>query len=74
MTAMNAVENTTREWLQIVRGEFSEIPGLHLTKVQVQRLWGLDSRTCDAILEALLKDQFLRRTKSGAYVRDDLGR
>jgi hypothetical protein len=73
-TVMNAVENTVREWLQIVRGEFSEIPGLHLTRVQIQRLWGLDSPTCDAVLEALLNDRFLRRTKNGAYVRDDLGR
>jgi len=61
-------DNMTK-WLQLIRGEFSEMPGLHLTKKQVQRLWNLDASTCEAILEALESAQFLRRTPSGNYVK-----
>jgi hypothetical protein len=56
------------ELLQVVQAEYLEIPGLHLTKPQAQRLWGLDPHTCDALLEALVSAQFLRCTHRGAYV------
>ena len=46
-------EDTMTDWLNLIRGEYHEIPGLHLTKPQVQRLWNLDAITCDAVLEAL---------------------
>ena len=36
---MNAVQTTVTDWVHIVRGEFVEIPGLRLTRPQVQRLW-----------------------------------
>ena len=68
---MGTVETSVTDWLQIIRGEFQEIPGLHLTKAQVQRLWGLDPGTCDALLEALVDARFLRRTPSGAHARFD---
>ena len=57
------------DWLQLIRAEYDEIPGLQLTKPQVQRLWNLDITTCDAVLEALEATSFLRRTGTGAYVR-----
>ena len=38
------------------------MPGLHLTKPQVQRLWGLDPVMCDSLLETLLRAHFLRKT------------
>ena len=57
------------DWLQLIRAEYHEIPGLHLTKPQVQRLWNLDTTMCDAILEALETNKFLRRTGTGAYVK-----
>lgn len=66
--AMNG-EDTTTDWLNLIRGEYHEIPGLHLTKLQVQRLWNLDASTCEAILEALETNKFLRRTRTGAYVK-----
>ena len=72
-TEMDVVQTTAADWLQIIRGEYSEIPGLHLTKKQVQRLWGLDAATCDALLETLVGGRFLRRTQNGAYARADLG-
>ena len=60
-------------WLQIIRGEFIEIPGLQLTDRQIQRLWGLDTLTAEAILAALVDARFLRRTRNGAYTRMDTG-
>ncbi len=70
---MNVVATSVADWLQIVRGEFQEIPGLHLTKPQVRRLWGLDAPTCDALLAALVEARFLERRPSGAYARIDVG-
>jgi hypothetical protein len=42
---------------------------LHLTKPQVQRLWGLDDATCDVVLAALEDEKFLRRTSDDTYAR-----
>lgn len=58
-------------WVQTLRGEFLEVPGLLLTRDQVQRLWGLDGKMCDVVLEALVQDGFLRRTEQGGFVRRD---
>jgi hypothetical protein len=54
--------------LEIVRGEFIEMPGLRLTKKQAQRLWALDVDTCDALLGTLESSRFLRRTRDGEYM------
>jgi len=62
-------DDRTQSWVRIVRGEYLEIPGLLLTRGQVQRLWDLDDTSCDAVLESLLETQFLRRTPGGAFVR-----
>jgi hypothetical protein len=64
---------TSTDWLQLVRSEYLEIPGLLLTRAQAQRLWGLDGLTCDSLLETLTAGKFLRRTAQGAYVRTDCG-
>ena len=61
------------DWLQLIRAEYLEIPGLRLTKPQVQRLWGLDHVTSEALLSALIDVKFLRRTHQDAYVRADVG-
>jgi len=61
------------DWIQIVRGEYLEIPGLRLTRSQVQRLWGLDGVLCDRVLDSLISVRFLQRTQSGAFVRVDEG-
>lgn len=68
-----AARTTLADWLHLIRAEYLEIPGLHLTKSQVQRLWNLDAVTCEALLEALIDVRFLRRTPAGAYVRADGG-
>jgi hypothetical protein len=72
--AMAVYETTITDWIQIVRAEYDEMPGLHLTREQVRRLWSLDAPTCDALLEALVQAQFLRRTSNDAYVRADSSR
>lgn len=64
-------EGLVGDWLSIIRGEFLEVPGLRLTRREFQRLWGLDSLTCDALIHILEDAQFLRRTSQGAYVRAD---
>jgi hypothetical protein len=49
--------------------EYLEMPGLKLTEAQARRLWGLDRDTCSTILATLIRRGFLRRSRTGAYVR-----
>jgi hypothetical protein len=65
---MTADQSIHIEWLRLIQAEYLEIPGLRLTKLQVQRLWGLDPQMCDALLDALIAANFLRRTPKDAYV------
>ena len=67
------VQASFDDWLRLIRAEYLEVPGLHLTKKQAERLWGLDTLTCEALLEALVNAQFLRRTKAGAYTKIGAG-
>lgn len=62
------------KWLALMQGEYLEVPGLHLTKRQAERLWGLDPHVCDALLDALVAVGFLRKTRHEAYVLADGGR
>jgi len=61
------------DWLRLVRAEYLEEPGLHLTKAQFQRMWGLDAQTCDALIHTLVESRFLRRTATNRYGRSDAG-
>jgi len=56
-------------WLTRIRGEFLEMPGLHLTPGQARRLWGLDALACDEALSALVRTGFLRIGPDGSYRR-----
>ena len=67
--AINDADRSEREWTQIIRGEFLEIPGLRLTSEQIQTLWGLHRDVCAAVLENLLHQRFLQLTADGHYVR-----
>ena len=51
------------------RGEFAEMPGLRLNLRQAQRLWGLDATSCEDVLDALVDEGVLTRTRDYAYVR-----
>ena len=56
-------------WRERIRAEYLEMPGLHLTIRQAQRLWGLDELTCATVLAALEREKFLRRTSEEKYAR-----
>jgi hypothetical protein len=59
----------TDDVLRRVQAEFLEMPGLRLTKSQAQRLWGLDTVSCDALLNALIDAKFLFQARDGAFMR-----
>jgi len=71
---MSTAQTTMAGWLQIIRGEFAEVPGLHLTRQQFQRLWGLDGETCNTLLVVLIDQKFLRQTPDHGSVRADSGK
>jgi hypothetical protein len=54
-----------------VRCEFLEMPGLRLTMAQAARLWGLDLARCEAVIDVLIRCEFLERTASGTVARVD---
>ena len=64
-----SVDGCIQHWVQIIRGEYLEIPGLLLTRSQIQRLWGHDAARCDQVLDALLAARFLCQTRDGGFVR-----
>lgn len=54
--------------VELIRSEYEEMPGLCLTRAQVQRLWLLDPAACDNVLRALVDAGYLRLTHNG-YAR-----
>ena len=52
-----------------VDSEYHEMPGLSLTAAQARRLWRLDPATCEKVLDALVREGHLRKTRDGSYVR-----
>jgi hypothetical protein len=58
-----------RELLRRIESEYREMPGLSLTPSQAERLWGLDSSTCEVVLTTLIERRVLRRTTNGVYLR-----
>ena len=52
-----------------VRSEFLEMPGLRLTAAQAARLWAVDRKTSERILDGLTATGFLFRNREGAYLR-----
>jgi hypothetical protein len=65
---MTADQSTLHDWLRLVQAEYLEMPGLTLTKPQIQRLWTLEPTVCDQVLETLVASEFLRKTNGQAYV------
>jgi hypothetical protein len=45
------------------------MPGLRLTLAQAQRLWNLETATCEDALSHLIERRFLSRTLDGLYAR-----
>ena len=48
--AMTSPTETPNPLLMRIKAEFLEMPGLQLTPLQAQRLWGLDAKACDDAL------------------------
>jgi hypothetical protein len=57
------------DWLQVIRGEFSEDPELAVTAEQARQRWPLPPTSLVAILDAFVDVRFLRRLPDGAYAR-----
>ena len=67
MTARLSSNVLSAELLCRIRAEYLEMPGLQLTAPQAQRLFGLNSKTWDAVLAALLDAKFLSQTHNGIF-------
>jgi hypothetical protein len=55
--------------IERVRAEYLEMPGMRLTVVQVQRLFGVDASACRTVLDWLVEGKFLYANPDGTYVR-----
>jgi len=71
MTPRDLPPPAFRQLVDRVRCEFLEMPGLRLTIPQAARLWGLDLPSCEAVVDVLIRSEFLQRTASGAVARVD---
>ena len=58
---------TGADHLVRIQAEYREMPGLTLTKPQVRRLWRLEPRVCDEVLDALVSTDFLEHTTKDLY-------
>jgi len=52
-----------------VIAEYHEMPGLKLSVAQASRLWAIDARFCEGLLQHLADRHLLRRTRDGCFVR-----
>jgi DNA-binding GntR family transcriptional regulator len=68
---MTPMHTHATDWLRLVQAEYEEMPGLNLTKPQVQRLWGIDEVTCNEVLGTLEAERFLKRTPRDGYILAD---
>jgi hypothetical protein len=55
--------------LHRVQGEFLEMPGLRLAPAQAARLLAIELSLSERILNGLVDDGFLYRTRDGAHLR-----
>lgn len=70
IASLNTSEGSasTRDLVKLIRSEYDEMPGLCLTRAQVQRYWLLEPAVCDRVLATLVETGTLRLTAAG-YVR-----
>ncbi len=69
---MTVEQSTVHDWLRLIHAEYLEVPGLQLTKSQIQHLWDLEPRLCDVLVDSLLAAGVLAKTERDAYVLADL--
>lgn len=58
-----------RTFMEQVRAEYAEMPGLSITLPQAQRLWAVDQPTCEEVFAFLVALGVLRRTSKGRFIR-----
>jgi hypothetical protein len=72
---MQSVQSVANEnfcdWIRLIPAEYFEMPGLHLSKRQAQRLWNLDEQSTQVIFDALEAAHFLKRMPNDVYIRAD---
>jgi hypothetical protein len=59
------------QWAGLIEAEYRELPGLNLTRRQIQRIWGLDESVCDFAVKSLVTRRILRETDAGMFVACD---
>ena len=62
-------DTLSEQLLHRICGEFLEMPGLQVTRLQARRLWALDEETCTRILDLLVEIKFLCLTDRATYAR-----
>jgi hypothetical protein len=58
-----------QQMLNVIKGEYSEMPGMRLTRAQFRRLWQLDEIACDRAIALLMRDGFLDEDAKGQLHR-----
>lgn len=58
-----------REALTRIQMEYTEMPEMKLTLLQVRRLMNLPLDACEAALAALVQSGFLMQSRTGAFLR-----
>ena len=69
MVAVMSTSAPNEDIIRRICSEYNEMPGMCVTRMQAQRLWGLDSTTCELVLTTLLERGVVRRTARGMYVK-----
>jgi hypothetical protein len=58
------------EWiLNTIRGEYTEMPGMRLTRAQFRRLWHLEDEECERAIVTLTGTHFLCQDSQGRLYR-----
>ena len=52
-----------------LRAKYLEMPELHLTPNEIERLCGIERTICQAVLDSLVRDRFLTGSSDGTYRR-----
>jgi hypothetical protein len=60
---------TTQDLIARIRAEFLEMPGMRLTRRQVQLLCGIEGTLCQTVLDSLVEERFLSVKPDGSYGR-----
>jgi hypothetical protein len=66
---MLVTDRPGNESIERIRAEYLEMPGLCLTRRQMQRLCLLDANVCDAAVEQLLISGFLKCRADNTFIR-----